>query len=167
MNMEKMTIGQAQKITSPNPFGIITVKKPDGTTNAMAISWWNYASNHPATITACLSRKGYSGECIRNEKSFGLNIVSEIVRDAAYACGTCSGRAMDKASEKGLPLVEAEGYNQKMVENSALWMSCKLVNYIDVGDHILYIAEVEQIDGDINEAPMFAWNGYGKLDKAE
>jgi len=165
MNMEKMTIGQAQKMTSPNPFAVLTVKNPDGTTNAMAISWWNYASNHPATVTACLSQKGFSGGCILEEGYFGLNLVSEEVKDAAYACGTCSGRDTDKAAKFGLPLVDAEGYNQKMVDKSALWMSCKLVNHIEVGDHVLYVAEVEQIDGDPEKAPMFSFGGYARLDK--
>ena len=56
--MDLMTIGQAQKLTSPNPFALLSVRKNDGTTNVMAVSWWNYASNHPATVTVCLSSKG-------------------------------------------------------------------------------------------------------------
>lgn len=163
--MEKITIGKAQKITSPNPFAILTVKKPDGTTNAMALSWWNYASNHPATVTVCLSKKGYSGECIFREKTFGLNIVSEEVKEQAYACGTCSGRTGDKAEKTGLPLIQAEGYGQMMVDKSALWMSCKLVNHVEVGDHVIYIAEVDRIEGDVSKQAVFAWNGYGMLEQ--
>jgi len=72
--MDLMTIGQAQKLTSPNPFALLSVRKNDGTTNVMAVSWWNYASNHPATVTVCLSSKGYSGQCIRESGAFGLNI---------------------------------------------------------------------------------------------
>lgn len=165
--MEKMTIGRAEQLTSPNPFAIITVKKPDGKTNAMACSWWCYASNHPATIVCCLSKRGFTGSCIQKTGAFGLNIVSEKVKDAAYACGTCSGREMDKAAEVGLPLVEAEGYAQEMVDASRLWMSCRLVNQIDIGDHMMYVGEVDTIDGDESVPGMYAWGGYASLGKAE
>lgn len=30
--MDLMTIGQAQKLTSPNPFALLSVRKNDGTT---------------------------------------------------------------------------------------------------------------------------------------
>ncbi len=66
-----VNIGAVQKLTSPNPFALVSVSKPDGTTNLMALSWWTYVSNHPATIAVCLSKKGYTGELIRKTGSSG------------------------------------------------------------------------------------------------
>lgn len=165
--MEKLTIGQAEKLTSPNPFAILTVATPSGETNAMAISWWNYASNHPATVTACLSKKGYSGSCIVESGHFGLNIVGENVKDAAFKAGTCSGRDGGKAEKLGLPLTDAMNAPQKMVEGSRLWMSCKLVNTLEIGDHVLYVGEVEDIEGDAGVKGLYAFNGYALLDVIE
>ncbi len=35
--MQKIiTIAEAQKLSSPNPFALLTTRKPDGTTNIMA-----------------------------------------------------------------------------------------------------------------------------------
>ena len=116
--MDLMTIGQAQKLTSPNPFALLSVRKNDGTTNVMAVSWWNYASNHPATVTVCLSSKGYSGQCIRESGAFGLNIVGEPLKEAAIKAGCCSGRDMDKAAAIGIPLTAQEGFSQEMVDGS-------------------------------------------------
>ena len=113
--MDLMTIGQAQKLTSPNPFALLSVRKNEGTTNVMAVSWWNYASNHPATVTVCLSSKGYSGQCIRESGAFGLNIVGEPLKEAAIKAGCCSGRDMDKAAAIGIPLTAQEGFSQEMV----------------------------------------------------
>ena len=165
--MEKITIGQAEKLTSPNPFAILTVKKPDGTTNAMAVSWWCYASNKPATVAVCLSQKGYSGTRILETGRFGLNIVGPSVKDAAYACGTCSGRDMNKAAEKGLPLADAEGFDQQMVEGSRIWFNCSLTGSIEAGDHRMYIGEVSEILADPEVPGMYAWNGYGYLNPAQ
>ena len=162
--MEKITIGQAQKMTSPNPFALLTVQKPDGKTTVMAISWWNYASNHPATVVACLSSKGYSGQCIRESGHFGLSVVGAQLKDAALRAGTCSGRDMDKAAELGIPLEKQEGFSQEMVSGSRMWLSCKLKDTLTVGDHVLYVGEVEAALGDPAVEGLFAWEGYGRLD---
>lgn len=162
--MEPITIGQAQKLTSPNPFALLTVRKPDGKTNVMAVSWWNYASNHPATVTACLSSKGYSGECIRESGSFGISVVGEQLKEAAIRAGTCSGRDMDKAAALGIPLTDEGGFPQEMVAGSRLWLSCRLKDTLTVGDHVLYVGEVEAIQGDAAVKGLYAWNGYGLLD---
>ena len=102
--MDLMTIGQAQKLTSPNPFALLSVRKNDSTTNVMAVSWWNYASNHPATVTVCLSSKGYSGQCIRESGAFGLNIVGEPLKEAG---GLFSGNGGRQPPVDFLP---SEGY---------------------------------------------------------
>lgn len=162
--MEKLTIGQAEKLTSPNPFAILTASTPSGETNVMAISWWNYASNHPATITACLSKKGFSGNCISESGHFGLNIVGESLKESAFRAGTCSGRDGGKAEKLGIPLTDDMKAPQKMVEGSRLWMSCKLVNTLDIGDHVLYVGEVEDIEGDANVKGLYAFDGYSRLD---
>ena len=40
---------------------------------------------------------------------------------------------------------------------------CTLKEYIEVGDHYLYICNVEQVLADEQEEAVFAWNGYGKI----
>ena len=54
----KYSAAEIQKMVSPNPFGLLTALKPDGTTNIMAVSWWSFVSNHPAMVAVCLSNKG-------------------------------------------------------------------------------------------------------------
>lgn len=162
--MEAVTIGQAQKLTSPNPFALLTVSKPGGGTNVMAISWWSYASNHPAAVTACLSAKGYSGQCIQECGHFGLSVVGPRLKEAAMGAGSRSGRDRDKAGELGIPLESCEGFSQEMVSGSRLWISCKLKDTLPVGDHILYVGEVEALRADPAVEGLYAWDGYARLD---
>lgn len=162
--MEQITIGQAEKLTSPNPFALLTVQTPEGHTNVVAISWWSYASNHPATVVACLSSRGYSGHCIQSSGAFGLSVPGPQLKDAALRAGTCSGRNMDKAMELGIPLEACGGCSQEMVSGSRLWISCKLKDTLAVGDHILYVGEVESLLADPSVEGLYAWEGYGRLD---
>ena len=97
--MEQLTIGQAQKMTSPAPFALLSSVDETGRTNLMAVSWWTYLSNHPVKIGACLSNKGFSGDNIRSAGEFALNLVDETMKQKALECGRCSGRDTDKAAK--------------------------------------------------------------------
>lgn len=159
---QKITIGAAQKLTSPNPFALLTVRKPDGGDNIMAVSWWTYTSNSPASLAVCLSKKGYSGQCIQTEGRFAVNIVADSLAEAAFLCGTCSGRDHEKAAEFGIP-VERDTTGVPYVSGSRVTFLCKLTQSVPLDDHVLYLAEIERIYGDEDVHALYAWNGYGAL----
>ena len=41
------------------------------------------------------------------------------------------------------------------------------MNFIEVGDHYLYICCVDQVYGNEDEEALFAWDGYAKLRHAK
>lgn len=157
-------IGTAQKLTSPNPFALLATRKPGDKTNLMAVSWWTYASNHPPMVAVCLSKKGYSGELIQIEKEFSLNVVDESLKEAAFKCGTCSGREVDKPEQFGIALKEAKVINTKLVAASRVSLECRLVNSMEAADHMMYLAEVVSLSCDENMKAVYAWDGYKRLD---
>ena len=161
--MEKVTINDAQKITSPNPFALVTTVRPDGGSNVMALSWWTYVSNHPATVAICTSDRGYTGGLIRENGEFTLSMPDASVSEAAFLCGTCSGRDRDKAKEFGIEFEDSETVGAPRVKNSALALECKLINTVPLGDHTMYIAEVTAVFADRERRPVFAAEGYRKL----
>lgn len=156
-------IGEIQKLTSPNPFALVSVAKPDGTTNLMAISWWMFSSNNPPQVAVCTSKKGYTGELINKTKEFGLNIVDESLRDSAFSCGTCSGRTENKAEKLGIELVDAKEIGAKLVKASKAAMECKLVDSLELSDHVIYVGEIVAASTDPDKKQLFAINGYKEL----
>ncbi len=165
--MEKVTIKDAQKITSPNPFALVTTVRPDGKYNVMALSWWTYVSNNPATVAICTSDRGYTGELIKKNGEFTLSMPGASIADKAFLCGTCSGRDKDKAVEFGIEFEDSETVSAPRVRNSALALECKLKETVPVGDHTMYIAEVTAVYADRDRRPVFAANGYSKLREFE
>jgi len=162
--MKELNIGQAQRMSAPAPFALLSSVNREGKTNLMAVSWWTYLSNHPVKIGACLSNKGYSGGNILEQGEFALNLVDESLKEAAIRCGTCSGRSVDKAAEFGIALCDAKNIAPKVVEASKLVFECRLSDTLAVGDHTFYVADVVGIYGDESKKQLFAFNGYGKLD---
>ena len=162
--MNNIPVGQAQKLTAPAPFGLLSTKKPVGGTNLMAISWWTYLSNHPPMLGVCLSKKGLSGSLIEERGEFGLSIVGEELKDAAKRCGGVSGRNIDKAAEFGIPLAAASSISTPVVAGSRVVFECRLKDQIEAGDHIFYLAEIAAVQGDAGVRQLFAWDGYARLD---
>jgi len=158
-----MSIAQAQKLTSPNPFGLVCSCDEQGDTNLMAVSWWTYCSNNPATIAVCLSTKSHTGSLIRVNNEFAWCIVDETLAESAFKCGTCSGRDVNKASEFGIEMTQASAISPKVVKESRLVFECKLVDIFSVGDHDMYVGEVVAVTGDETKKALFAMQGYSRL----
>ncbi|MBR4548310.1 MAG: flavin reductase family protein [Oscillospiraceae bacterium] len=161
--MNSIPIGQAQRLTAPAPFALLSVRKEDGSDNLMAVSWWTYLSNHPPMLGVCLSKKGLSGSLIERSGFFTLSVVGEALADAALACGRCSGREHDKAAEFGVPLESASAVPASLVSGSRAAFECRLVGQTEAGDHVFYLAEILACRGDAAVKQLFAWDGYSRL----
>lgn len=162
--MTDITIGQAQRLTAPSPFGLLSTLKDDGSTNLMAVSWWTYLTNHPPMIGVCLSKKGYSGSLIEKNGEFALSIVGEELREKAKKCGTCSGRTIDKANEFGIETEKTAVIAPESVCGSRVVFECRLSGTAEAGDHVLYMGEVVALHGDPEVKQLFAFDGYSRLD---
>ena len=101
---------------------------------------------------------------IEENGEFGLSIVGETIKDAAFRCGTCSGRTVDKAAEFGIPLIGASVISTPLVADSRVAFECRLKNQVEAGDHVFYLAEIIAVHGDESIRQLFAWDGYARLD---
>lgn len=158
--------GLAQKLSSPNPFALVT--SWDGSrTNVMALSWWTYCSNHPLTVAVCIGSRSYSGDCIAENGEFCLCLPGEGLEKAALAAGTCSGRDRDKAAELGIALTPSVRVAPAYVGNSSLVLECRVKETLSLGDHRMFIAEAVAMHTREGVKNLMAVNGYGGLSTVE
>jgi len=162
--IENLTIGQAQKLSAPAPFALVSVQKEDGSTNLMAASWWTWLSNHPPMLGVCLSNKGMSGALIARSGEFALSLVGEALKEPALSCGHCHGFDRDKAAEFGIPLMPGAAVQAQVVAGSRVIIECRLVSTAPAGDHTFYIGEILSVRGDAAVPQLFAYDGYARLD---
>ena len=165
--MKKINLPQAAMLTSPNPVTLVCTQKPDGSTNLATVSWWSYLSFNPNMIAYAMAKTSYSGEMVRNNQKVIVTITGAEIADAVMGCGSTTGRDTDKAAKFGIELVEREGSDIKIPAHSRVAIECSLKEYHEVGDHYLYICDVEQVYGDEAEEALFAWNGYAKVAPAK
>lgn len=161
--MNKIEVTQVPQFTSPNPFTLVCTEMPDGDTNLAAICWWTHLSMAPATIGVAMGKTSYSGERLLETKRVLLAMPGAQIADAAFACGTASGRNKKKATEFGIEMTEVPGTTIKAPVCSRVVLDCQLTQTIEVGDHNLYICTVNAAYGDESKEPVFAWEGYGSV----
>ncbi len=157
--MKEITLAGAAKISSPNPVTIVCTQKPDGSTNLAAVSWWTYLSYNPNMIAYAMAKTSYSGEMVRQNKKVILTIPSDKIADVVMECGSSTGRNTDKITKFGVKMKVLPDCDISVPEYSALAIVCKLKEYIETGDHYLYICNVEKVYSDEQEKAVFAWNG--------
>ena len=164
--MNKINLPQAAKLTSPNPVTVVCTMKPDGSTNLATVSWWTYLSFNPDMIAYAMAKTSYSGEMVRDTKKAILTIPGAEIADAVMGCGSTTGRDTDKVEKFDIELAEIEGSSIKIPVHSRVAIQCSLKEFREVGDHYLYICNVEQVYGNEAEEALFAWNGYSQLRSA-
>ena len=165
--MNKITLPKAAQISSPNPVTLVCTKKPDGSTNLATVSWWTYLSYNPNMIAYAMAKTSYSGEMVRQNKKVILTIPSDKIVDAVLGCGSTTGRNTDKTAKFGIEMQEVGGSDIRIPAHSALAIVCNLKEFIETGDHYLYICNVEQVYADEQEKAVFAWNGYSEIGSAK
>ncbi len=165
--MEKISLPQASVLTSPNPLTLVCTLKPDGETNLATVSWWTYLSFNPPMIGYAMAKKSYSGEMVRDHKKVILAIPGEAISKEVMGCGMSSGRDTDKAAKLGIEMQALPETEIRIPLHSRVAIQCALKEYHEVGDHYLYICEVEQVYGNAEEEAVFAWKGYGEIRTAK
>ena len=131
------------------------------------VSWWTYLSFNPNMIGYAMAKTSYSGEMVRNNKKVILTIPGTEIAEAVMGCGSTTGRDTDKVAQFGIELTEVEGSDIKIPVHSRVAIVCSMKEYHEVGDHYLYICDVEQVYGNEVEEALFAWNGYSQVRPAK
>lgn len=161
--MQRISLPKASQLTSPNPVTVVCTQKPDGSTNLATVSWWTYLSYNPSMIAFAMAKTSFSGEMVRNNRHVVLTVPSVKIAQVVLGCGSTTGRNTDKVSKFNVELAEIDGTSIKVPAHIRIAIVCNLKEYHEVGDHFLYICNVEQVYGDESEEALFAWNGYSEL----
>ena len=164
--MNKISLPQASKLTSPNPVTLVCTQKPDSNTNLATVSWWTYLSYNPNMIAYAMAKTSYSGERVRETGKVILTIPAEEIADVVMKCGMSTGRTTNKVTEYGIALQDIPNSDIQIPVYSTVAIKCSLKEFIETGDHYLYICNVEEVYADESKKSVFAWNGYSEIRSA-
>jgi len=112
-----------------------------GRANVMASSAMP-ASFKPPLLVVSVSPRRFSYELIKLQGEFVVNIPTLRLLDEVVACGSSSGREVDKVKRLGLTLGRARRVEVPIIEECAAHLECRVFREVEAGDHSLFIGEV-------------------------
>lgn len=145
--------------------GLITSNGPYGH-NVMACEWTHQLSYDPPLIAVCIRPGKTTFENIQSSKEFGVNVAAFDQNIVSSIAGNSHGKTVDKISvlkELGVVFYQAETINALMIEGASLNAECKLIKFIDIGDHPLFIGEVQNIKQAAKEPLIYYQGKYFRI----
>lgn len=141
--------------------GLITSDGPHGP-NIMSAEWTHYLSYEPALMAVCIAPSHASHDNIAQNKAFGLNLASVNQTMLASVAGGNTGKEIDKfpvLEALGFTFYPAEHIDVLMVKDAAMNAECKVVKQLELGDHTMFVGEIQSIDADPSIKPLVYHNG--------
>jgi len=168
--MQILNESEALALSGPLPYTLISSLDRNGRPNIMGASWVTRTSFKPFLLLISIDHRRYSHEGIRTHKEFVLHYPSQSQAEAAWICGTKSGRDEDKIKASGLTLVTSKVVKVPTIEGATAAFECKVVDQMETGDHTVFVGEVVGISGSpdkfrhlfvSSEHKLFAMDGKG------
>jgi flavin reductase (DIM6/NTAB) family NADH-FMN oxidoreductase RutF len=159
--MENIDERKAFGLTAPLPYALITSLDKSGRPNAMGASWVTRVSMSPFLIMVSIAPERYSHQGIELHKEFVVCYPSAGQEKGAMACGTSSGRVVDKITRAGLSIVPSKKVKPPTIVDCTVAFECKVIDSFVAGDHTLFIGEVVATTGTPNrEKHLFGTSKY-------
>lgn len=156
----KTTFGP-QKIMFPCPTTLVVTGKMEDA-NIVTIAWVSLLTSLPPTLGISVGQKGFSGEAIRKNKNFTVNIATvDIMKEADY-CGITSGKEIDKFAATGLTKMPSKHIESPIIKECPLNLECKLIDWQIVGRTNHFIGEI--LETHIDTDKLNDISHYGSID---
>lgn len=104
-------------------------------------------TSDPCQITIAINKGNFTTELIEQSKEFNVSILDTSVPFPLFQhFGFQSGRDADKIGSCPFPLEKGENGISYLKEHSKAYLGCKVVNQVDLGSHILFVAKVTEAE---------------------
>jgi flavin reductase (DIM6/NTAB) family NADH-FMN oxidoreductase RutF len=126
----------------PSRVVLVTCVDSSGKPNIITLAWTSILSANPFMVGISVGPKRHSHKLISESKEFVVNLPAADLKEACMLCGTKSGRNTDKFKETGLTPIKSEKVFAPRIKECYAWLECRLANFVETGDHTLFIGEV-------------------------
>ena len=136
--------------------GLITSTGPHGP-NVMSAEWTHHLSYEPGLIGVCVRPGEATHDNIERTKEFGVSIAADNQSMFVSVAGNHSGHTVDKVSvlrELGCVFTPSTHIKAPLVEGAAMKAECRVVQSIMLGDHTMFVGEVQEASVTPGKIPL-------------
>lgn len=110
--------------------------------NLITVAWAGTVCTNPPMLSISVRPERYSCNIIRQTGEFAVNLPASRQAKATDWCGVVSGRDHDKFEKTGLTPAPGTETGCPIVLECPVNIECKVRQTLELGSHILFIAEV-------------------------
>ena len=127
----------------PTPAALITSISPQGRPNIITLGEvYNLSLRRPTIVGLSIAKPRYSHQLISQTGEFVVNMPTASLLDKVDACGSVSGRDVDKFAALGLTPLPAQKVAPPLIAECPINLECKLLGIEEIGDHDMFKGEV-------------------------
>ncbi len=145
----KTTFGP-KKIMFPCPTALVVTGTMENA-NIVTIAWVSLLTSQPPTLGISVGTRGYSGEAIKANKDFTVNIASVEIMTETDFCGIRSGKDIDKFSETGLTKMPSKIVSSPIIKECPLNLECRLTDWRIIGRTNHFVGEIMETHVDTDK----------------
>lgn len=150
-------------LLAPASLAMVSCAEKGDKPNIITVAWLGIINSDPPMLSISVRPERHSYGIISRSGEFVVNLVSRELMKSADFCGVRSGRELDKFEACGLHALPAEGMAfAPCIQESPLYLSCKVRQTIKLGSHHMFLADIESVG-----AQEHLLNEKGKLDLAK
>lgn len=139
---KEVSISKANRLINSGNVVLVTSCYKDKS-NIITIAWHTPISIKPPALAISVGKERFSLELIKKSGEFTVNIPNWDLLEQMLYCGTHSGRDVDKFKETKLTAEKAEKLlKTPKIKECIGSIECSVIDYKEVGDHILFFGEV-------------------------
>ncbi len=131
------------RILAPAPTALVVTGNLKNA-NIVTIAWVSLLTSNPPTLGISVGQKGFSGNAIKENKNFTVNIARADIMVEADFCGITSGKDTDKFEKTGLTKMPSKIIGSPIIKECPINIECKLIEHNIVGKTNHFIGEIVQ-----------------------
>ncbi|MDQ3635103.1 MAG: flavin reductase family protein [Acidobacteriota bacterium] len=137
---------------------VVTLKDKDGTPHGITVSAFSSVSLEPPLVSVCIDNDAGSHYAFRESERFVVNILSD--KQSEH-----SNQFASRVPDKFINIHHHKGLEDIPVLKDALVnLECRLVNDFVVGDHTIFIGEIERTHINDGKPLVYYQGNYKKIE---
>lgn len=132
----------------PLPAVLVTCGSSPSEWTMLTVAWTGIICSDPAMCYISVRKERHSFPILERTMEFTINLTTEDMARATDWCGVRSGADYDKWKETGLTPLPGEKVASPTIEQSPLSIECRVKTTMDLGSHVMFIADVLNVRAD-------------------
>jgi flavin reductase (DIM6/NTAB) family NADH-FMN oxidoreductase RutF len=154
----------------PLPPSLVSCGPPEAP-NIITLAWVGHLCSEPPIVGVSIRPSRHSHGLVKGSGEFVVNVPTAAMVRAVDACGTVSGRSVDKFQAMGLTPAPAQVVRTVPIRECPVNIECQVTQVVPLGTHDLFLGRVvaaqvdealldERGDLDLARAQALAYGGH-------